>query len=159
MAPAGPELVLAGWWRRALAATIDTLIIALAAVAVLVALGIGFFSAESEAETIAVGALSLVALGVGFVVTLIYAPVMLWLTNGKTLGRMAAGIRVVRANGRPMSLVVATLREVVLKAMVFGLLSQATFGLAGLVDILWPLIDRENRALHDFGVDTRTVLG
>ena len=31
-------------------------------------------------------------------------------------------------------------------------------GLAGLIDVLWPLVDRENRALHDFGVDTRTVL-
>ena len=158
VAPAGPELVLAGWWRRALAATIDAVIIGGVAVAVLVALGIGFFSAQSEAETIAIGALSLVALGVGFVVTLVYAPVMLWLTNGRTLGRMAAGIRVVRANGRPMTLMVATIREVVLKAVVFGLLSQATFGLAGLIDVLWPLIDRENRALHDFGVDTRTVL-
>lgn len=156
--PAGPELVLAGWWRRALAATLDAVIIGAVAVAVLVALGIGFFSAESEAETIAIGALSLVALGVVFVVTLVYAPVMLWLTNGKTLGRMAAGIRVVRANGRPMTLLVATIREVVLKAVVFGLLTQATFGLAGLIDVLWPLIDRENRALHDLGVDTRTVL-
>ena len=159
VAARGPELVLAGWWRRALAATIDTLIIALVAVGVLVVLGIGFFSADSEAEAVAVGALSLVALAVFVVVTLVYAPVMLWLTNGKTLGRMAAGTRVVRANGSPMTLMVATIREVVLKAVVFGLLSQATFGLAGLIDVLWPLIDRENRALHDFGVDTRTVLG
>jgi uncharacterized RDD family membrane protein YckC len=158
VAAPGPELVLAGWWRRALAATIDSLLIALVAFAVVVALGIGFFSADSEAETLAVGALSLLALGVVLLVTLLYAPVMLWLTDGRTIGRMVAGTRVVRANGRPMSLAVATVREVVLKAMVFGLLSQATFGLAGLIDVLWPLVDRENRALHDFGVDTRTVL-
>ena len=158
VAPPGPELVLAGWWRRALAATIDTLLIALVAFGVVVALGIGFFSADSEAETLAVGALSLLALGVVLLVTLLYAPLMLWLTDGRTIGRMVAGTRVVRANGRPMSLAVATVREVVLKAMVFGLLSQATFGLAGLIDVLWPLVDRENRALHDFGVDTRTVL-
>ena len=153
-----PELVLAGWWRRALAATIDTLLIAMVASAIVVALGIGFFSADSEAETLAVGALSLLALGVVLLVTLLYAPVMLWLTDGRTVGRMVAGTRLVRANGRPMSLAVATVREVVLKAFVFGLLSQATFGLAGLIDVLWPLVDRENRALHDFGVDTRTVL-
>ena len=155
---ARPELVLAGWWRRAVAASIDALIIALVAVAVLVALGVGFFSADSEAEAIAIGALSLVAFAVVVVVTLAYAPVMMWRTDGRTVGRMVAGTRVVRADGRPMSLGVATVREVVLKAMVFGLLSQATFGLAGLADVLWPLIDRENRALHDFGVDTRTVL-
>ena len=33
-----------------------------------------------------------------------------------------------------------------------------TFGIAPLVDYLWPLWDEENRALHDYLVDTRTVL-
>jgi uncharacterized RDD family membrane protein YckC len=27
----------------------------------------------------------------------------------------------------------------------------------GLMDVLWPLWDEENRALHDFFVDTRVV--
>ena len=31
-------------------------------------------------------------------------------------------------------------------------------GIAPLVDYLWPLWEEENRALHDFLVDTRTVL-
>ena len=41
-------------------------------------------------------------------------------TNGKTLGRMAMGIRVVRANGEPMTFGWAMLREVVVKALLFG---------------------------------------
>jgi uncharacterized RDD family membrane protein YckC len=78
-------------------------------------------------------------------------------TNGKTLGRMAMGIRVVRANGRPMTFAWAMLREVVVKALLFGIAASLTFGLASLADVLWPLWDEENRALHDFVVDTRTV--
>ena len=78
-------------------------------------------------------------------------------TNGQTLGRMALGIRVVRANGEPMTFGCAMLREVAVKALLFGVVSSFTFGLASLLDVLWPLWDDENRALHDFIVDTRVV--
>jgi uncharacterized RDD family membrane protein YckC len=78
-------------------------------------------------------------------------------TNGKTLGRMAVGNRVIRASGEPMTFVWAMLREVAVKALLFGFVSSFTFGLASLLDVLWPLWDDENRALHDFIVDTRTV--
>ena len=78
-------------------------------------------------------------------------------TNGKTLGRMALGIRVVRANGKPMTFGFAMLREVAVKALLFGILASITAGLASLADVLWPLWDDENRALHDFIVDTRVV--
>jgi uncharacterized RDD family membrane protein YckC len=70
---------------------------------------------------------------------------------------MATGIRVVRANGQPITFGFAMLREVAVKALLFGLAGSLTFGLANLADVLWPLWDDENRALHDFLVDTRTV--
>jgi uncharacterized RDD family membrane protein YckC len=92
------------------------------------------------------------------IVALAYAPVLMARTNGKTLGRMATGIRVVRANGQPMTLAWAALREVAVKALLVGIVSSVTFGLGYLLDVLWPLWDDENRALHDFVVDTRTVL-
>jgi uncharacterized RDD family membrane protein YckC len=91
------------------------------------------------------------------IVALLYAPLMMARTNGKTLGRMALGIRVVRANGNPMTFGWAMLREVAVKALLFGILSSLTAGLASLADVLWPLWDDENRALHDFVVDTRVV--
>jgi uncharacterized RDD family membrane protein YckC len=91
------------------------------------------------------------------IVALLYAPLMMDRTNGKTLGRMAMGIRVVRANGQPITFGFAMLREVAVKALLFGLAGSLTFGLANLADVLWPLWDDENRALHDFLVDTRTV--
>jgi uncharacterized RDD family membrane protein YckC len=94
-----------------------------------------------------------------FVAALVYAPAMMARTNGRTLGRMATGIRVVRASGEPMTFGVAFLREVLVKWFLFAaVLGSITFGLAGLIDYLWPLWDEENRALHDYVVNTRTVL-
>jgi uncharacterized RDD family membrane protein YckC len=65
---------------------------------------------------------------------------------------------VVRAGGGPMTFGFAMLREVAVKALLFGIVSSMTFGLATLLDVLWPLWDEENRALHDLIVDTRVVL-
>jgi uncharacterized RDD family membrane protein YckC len=63
----------------------------------------------------------------------------------------------VRANGKRMTFGWAMLREVAVKSLLFGFVSSITFGLASLADCLWPLWDDENRALHDFIVDTRVV--
>ena len=78
-------------------------------------------------------------------------------TNGKTLGRMAMGIRVVRASGEPVTFGWAMLREVAVKVLLFGFAGSLTFGLVNLADALWPLWDDENRALHDFVVNSRVV--
>jgi len=151
---------LAGWWSRVGAALIDSLIIGVGALIILALFGsvfsIGFFeSEETGVAALIVGLmLSFVAIAI---VALLYAPLMMDRTNGKTLGRMAMGIRVVRASGQPMTFGWAMLREVAVKALLFGFAGSLTFGLANLADVLWPLWDDENRALHDFLVDTRTV--
>jgi uncharacterized RDD family membrane protein YckC len=65
----------------------------------------------------------------------------------------------VRTNGQRMSFGWALLREVIIKGLLFNAIGgSVTFGLAGLLDVLWPLWDEENRALHDFVVQTRVVL-
>jgi uncharacterized RDD family membrane protein YckC len=156
-----PEpLVLSGWWPRAGAQVIDWLIVGFGGLLLLVAItapfSIGFFADDT---------VGVVAIGVGLVigvlcvslVALFYAPAMMARTNGKTLGRMVTGIRVVRANGVPIDFGFAVLREVLIKTLLFGVLGSITGGLINLVDVLWPLWDDENRALHDFLVDTRTV--
>ena len=91
------------------------------------------------------------------IVAFLYAPILMARTNGKTLGRMAMNIRVVRTSGEPVTFWFAFLREVVIKSFLFGVISSFTFGLASLLDVLWPLWDEENRALHDFIVSTRVV--
>ena len=160
MGPVADRHVLSGWWPRVGAQLIDWLIVGIGGVALLVALtapfSIGFFANDD------VGVVSLI---VGFtialvcvsVVALLYAPAMMARTNGQTLGRMAVGIRVVRANGKPVDFGYAMLREVAVKTLLFGIAGGLTGGLAQLADYLWPLWDEENRALHDFVVDTRTI--
>jgi uncharacterized RDD family membrane protein YckC len=157
-APAAGRYVLAGWWSRVGAALIDGIIISVVAFALLAIFGVGFASTDSDTGTGALIVASLVS-GLAFAVAaLLYAPFMMAKTNGKTLGRMAVGNRVVRANGQPMTLGWAMLREVAVKWLLFNAIGGSiTFGLAGLLDVLWPLWDDENRALHDFIVDTRTI--
>jgi uncharacterized RDD family membrane protein YckC len=152
---------LAGWWSRAGALIVDGLIVGiggvLLAIAITAPFSIGFFAGEDA---------GIASLFVGFLLAVIcvsiaalfYAPWLMARTNGKTLGRMATGIRVVRANGQPMTFGFAMLREVAVKALLFGIAGSITFGLAQLLDYLWPLWDEENRALHDFIVDTRSVV-
>jgi uncharacterized RDD family membrane protein YckC len=154
--------VLAGWWSRVGAQLIDFVIVGfggiLLAIAIMAPAGILWFADEDVGVVAVVVGLLLAVLCVSLV-ALLYAPALMARTNGKTLGRMATGIRVVRANGEPMSFGFAMLREVAVKALLFGTAGSITGGLANLADVLWPLWDEENRALHDFIVDTRSVRG
>jgi uncharacterized RDD family membrane protein YckC len=150
--------VLSGWWRRAGAAIVDGVIISIGAVvvfAVLAALGL---SVDSDGGAAAFVVAAIVAVLAFALVALFYAPAMMSRTNGKTLGRMAMNIRVIRADGRPITFGFAMLREVLIKTLLVGVIASATFGLAWLLDVLWPLWDEEHRALHDFVVNTRTIV-
>ena len=146
--PGVSGLRLAGWWRRAGAAVIDGLVIGVPAVVLLVLLlgsvGDGFWSAVLTVLLWCASAL---------LVAILYAPLMMARTDGRTLGRMAAGVRVVRVDGAPMDIKRALLREVAVK---WGL-GLLTLGLFALVDVLWPLWDEQNRALHDLLARTRVI--
>jgi uncharacterized RDD family membrane protein YckC len=151
---------LAGWWSRVGAAVVDGLIVGIGGVVLLIAItapfGLLFFADEDLGVVSVVFGLFLAVICVS-IVALLYAPALMARTNGKTFGRMATGIRVVRAKGQPMTFGFAMLREVAVKALLFGIASSLTAGLASLADVLWPLWDEENRALHDFIVDTRVI--
>jgi uncharacterized RDD family membrane protein YckC len=152
--------VLSGWWARVGAQIIDGLIVgagaAVLVVAIMAPFSIGFFAGDDFGFISLVIGLLIAVLCVS-VVALLYAPAMMARTNGKTVGRMAVGIRVVRANGQPIDFGFAMLREVVVKTLLFGIAGSLTGGLANLLDVLWPLWDEENRCLHDFVVDTRVI--
>jgi uncharacterized RDD family membrane protein YckC len=160
--PAMAGWQLSGWWRRVGAHLIDFVVIGLIA-----AVFFGIFAAFAGAGFLVGDTTGIIAsiLGLlGFllcvvVAALLYAPLMMARTNGKTLGRMATGIRVVRANGKPITFGYAAVREVLVKWLLIGAIASSfTFGLAALIDYLWPLWDEENRALHDMVVDSRTIL-
>jgi uncharacterized RDD family membrane protein YckC len=152
--------VLATWISRVGAQVIDGLIIGVGALILFLpigaALGIGAASDSNTGVAAAIIGLLFWVLCVT-VVAFLYAPVLMARTNGKTLGRMAMNIRVVRTSGEPITFGFAMLREVAVKAIGFGVAGSVTFGLANLLDSLWPLWDEENRALHDFIVSTRVV--
>jgi uncharacterized RDD family membrane protein YckC len=73
--------------------------------------------------------------------------------NGQTLGKQVAGVRVVRDDGKPVTWGTVALREGALKGLGWWL----TFGIGWLVDVLWPLGEREKRSLHDLAMRTHVV--
>jgi uncharacterized RDD family membrane protein YckC len=148
---------LASWGRRVGAFILDVIIIGAVATILLVPLGIGAASVDSDTGTGALIGAAIVTLLLYLVIALIYAPLMMSRTNGQTLGRMATNIRVVRAGGEPMTFGFAALREIVVKGLLVGIAGNVTFGLAFFIDSLWPLWDEQNRALHDMVVNTRVV--
>lgn len=148
------EFELASWWSRVGAALIDSIV--MFALLFLVALPVVGVGLNDDGGGVTIGAI-VVAVLLYALIALLYAPVLMSRWNGATIGKRALGIRVMRADGRPLSFGDAALREVVFKGLVVNIASQITVGLAGLANFLWPLWDTENRAGHDFMAKTRVV--
>jgi uncharacterized RDD family membrane protein YckC len=95
------------------------------------------------------------ARGVGafafFLVAMLYAPLLLVVNEGRTIGKQALSIRVVTAEAQAPGWGTALLRELVVKG-IFGLLA-----LPLIADALVPLVDGHQRALHDMVCSTRVV--
>jgi uncharacterized RDD family membrane protein YckC len=158
--PPGPPVFaaedFAPYGRRAFAAIIDGVIMLSLALGILAAVGAGFFSGGDVGFwDVVVGLLLLAVLLAAL--TVLYAPLVMVPTNGQTFGKAVTGCRVARADGRKMTFGYAVLRESLVKGLLFGLAAVLTGGLSILADYLWPLFDSQNRALHDFVVDSRVV--
>lgn len=145
----GPPLeTLAPWGARAGAYLVDALIEAA------IGLAIGIVVIAAGAGSTASG---FVVFGATTLAALVYPTTMLTMTNGKTVGKRLAGLRVVQAGGAPIGWGRAAMREIVMRVLVIGLIGTLTFGIASVLDVLWPLWDKENRSLHDHGADTWVV--
>lgn len=159
-APA-PVYELSGWWRRAGAFMIDSVLVSVASTLVTLPLGLGMgvLSFESDDTTITAADIGYqgISMGISLVFYALIVALVMAKTNGRSVGKMAAGIRVVREDGEQISFGFALLREVVVKQFLFGILSIATLFIAELLNYLWPLWDPQNRALHDRMVKTRVV--
>ena len=146
---------LAGWGSRVGAYVIDFFIL-LIPVGVLTAIVIGI-AAGSDTGAILTGVLGFIAY---LVVAFLYAPLLMAREgerNGQTWGKQAVGIRVVRDSGERMSFGWGALREIVVKGLAVGIASSIIPFIPWLLDILWPLWDDQNRALHDMVVSTHVV--
>lgn len=140
------DLPRASWWARAGASIIDALI--LVAVGIAVGIVAALAGASGNGSTIAI-------YGFVFVATIFYSP---WLmaregdANGQTVGKRAMGIRVVHAEGGPMTFSRGMMRDGVGK-LVLGIIPFYTF-----VDVLVPLSDARKQAIHDKVGKTFVVL-
>ena len=115
--------------------------------------GVGLIAAGSEV----VGAIVVL---VGLVIAFFYYPITMsreGANNGQTLGKQALGITVSRDTGEEVTFGWALLRQFVVIYLLFQVVGGILFGLPWLIDVLWPLWDRENRALHDMIVKSHVV--
>ena len=139
---------LAGWWRRAAAAIVDLVIVATIWSAALIVFAL--VAESTNATTVARVLWLATALGLcaGYLALTMGRR---GTHNGQTWGKQGVGIRVVRDNGVPMTAGFALVREVVLKGV------AAVAGLVILADAVWPIWEREKRALHDLVARTHVI--
>jgi uncharacterized RDD family membrane protein YckC len=145
--PSEPRPYRAEWWPRVGATVLDGMIVGGLALALAIVFAVVGADGDSAGGAWFLGSL---LLGGGYVSMTMSRKGE---HNGQTLGKQAADIRVVRNDGQPVRLGLSVAREVGLKYFAANLL----FGIGWLFDSLWPLGDRENRALHDMIVKTHVV--
>ncbi len=150
---------------------VDGLVISLPAVLVaaglvaLIAGPVGGISDDDQGTGVVVGLLAavvslIVVVSVVLATALIYGPLTMrraGTRNGQTWGKQLFGIRVARVSGEPTTFASAALREAAIKLLLFGVVGGMLASIPTLLDVLWPLWDDQNRALHDMLADTRVV--
>jgi uncharacterized RDD family membrane protein YckC len=147
ISPEAPVYRLSGWGSRVGATIIDSFIVGIIGAVAGSMVGVDFGFAKVG------GGVNLSFIIVMAATIAAYSGGLLTYNNGQTFGKRSMGIRVVREDGRPIELGWAIYREVFSKY----LLGSLTFGLYALADDLWPLGDKQNRAIHDMIVKSRVV--
>jgi uncharacterized RDD family membrane protein YckC len=143
---AGAEL--SGWWRRVGAYLLDSIF-----TSIVTWVGLGLLLAGSEA-------IGVILFLVGLVVAFLYFPLTMMREgehNGKSFGKQLLGIRVARDDGQTVSFGWALLRQFVVIYLLFQVVGSFLFGIPWIIDVLWPLWDDQNRALHDMIVKSHVV--
>jgi uncharacterized RDD family membrane protein YckC len=139
---------LSGWWRRVGAYLLDSIFTAIVSW-----VGLALLIGGSEV----IGAILFLF---GLVVAFLYFPLTMMRAgehNGKSLGKQILGIRVARDDGQTVTFGWALLRQFVVIYLLFQVIGGFLLGIPWLVDVLWPLWDDENRALHDMIVKSHVV--
>ena len=146
---------LASWGSRVGATLIDWVILVIPVI-VLTVIVVAIATGSDTAGWV----FGILGFLVFLVVVFVYAPVLMMREgkhNGQTWGKQAVGIRVVRDSGQPMSFGWSALREIAVKGLAVSIASSILPFIPWLLDILWPLWDDENRALHDMVCSTHVV--
>ena len=162
---ASASYVLAGWWSRVGAVLLDDLVLLVPMILLILALHEYTVTHYVNLDGTTGTNVSSQNTWADGLLWLLYAA---WLVcrpgrrNGQTVGKQGTHIRVVRNDGSPVDLTTALVREGIGKALPFVLITipPVLSGLAAiylLLDYLWPLWDRENRALHDHLARTHVI--
>lgn len=149
-APGPPRITLASWWARAGAALLDGLILLPLFFLGAAAGGVELFDPDDPFVDLGADALALQAWSA--LTFAVYHCVLLLRWEGQTVGKRVCGVRVVRADLSPLDLRTVLIRQGLIQGVVSSFIA-----LFAIVDYLWPLFDKENRAVHDLAVDTRVV--
>lgn len=162
-AAGAPVYELSSWVRRVGASIIDGLVVGVVTVpltfAIGIALGHGPFDVDPDASFLATVFDPFdIALGfaVAILAALFYPSILMAKTDGRTLGKRATNIRVVRESGEVITYGYALKRELLVKGMLFGMFGRYLV-IPSVLNYLWPLWDSQNRALHDMIVHSRVV--
>jgi len=178
---AGQTRLLSGWWARAAAFIVDYLITIAFALpfiiaAILIVAGIDFSAVKivdgqikglTTNEEVSIGLAVVILLVGNLLVGFTYQPLTMARKgeqNGRTWGMQALGIRVVRESGAAMTYGPALVRQFLVMSVLYGVISgigNAFTVIGGTIAIalayLWPLWDKQNRALQDFMCSTHVV--
>ena len=162
-----PSYYLAHWWPRVGATLLDGLI--LAPVNIVLALSFHLFTVTHQLNSNGTSVPKVYYNHYAFLlfplVYTLYTVVLVCRNgehNGQTLGKQMLGLRVRRNDGESVDIKTALVREGLVKTLpgVVGSVS-ALVGVAStffsLLDDLWPLRDKENRAIHDHVAKTHVV--
>ncbi len=137
----------AGFWRRFLALLIDGIILGVVGGILAAVLGLGSGSAEGSSASFNFGTGGTL---LNFVLGILYFTLMIGLMNGKTVGGMALGIRVVPADGGG--------RVSIGKALIRAVVAYVS-GFVLVLGYLWMLWDRNKQTWHDKAAGTYVVRG
>lgn len=155
---AAPVWELSGWWRRVGAQIIDSLIVGVPA---FVAAGILVVITIRDVEELSGSDFDRIQI-YGTVISIVTASIyycwMMSATNGQTLGKKVTDIRVVREDGKPVTVGFAFQRQILVMQLLFGWLAAILLYIPTLLNYLWPLWDSGNQALHDKIVKSRVVI-
>ena len=136
----------AGFWIRFGARVLDGILAQVVFIPLRLVLGLGAFGNASPDNALALGIMAIMLTLVQVVALAIYEILMTGM-RGATLGKMALGLKVVRADGSPISMGLSTGRY--FATYVSGITLFIGYMMAG-----W---DNQKRSLHDRICETRVI--
>ena len=136
--PPDANVAHAGWWRRAGALVIDTIVVSVVFVAI-VGAGFGINAIDEDVG----GGILILSIILAIVFPIFYAIYWTGKEPGQTVGKKALGIRVRHADeDRAIGYGPSAGRYFI--TVLFGI-----FYIPALLDYLWPLWDGRKQTLHD----------